>query len=766
MGRMDQMEIDRVFDPDHREDLQKSGLTEETVARAGIFSVSSSDIPGLLGFSPCGVKSALVFPYSQNGFSRLKLFPPYLDEQGHKVKYLQRKGSGVHLYVPPGTDSKLEDIRTLLFITEGEKKALRAAQDGFCCVGLGGIWNWKETGKEGLIQEIKNLPLLDRSVCLVPDSDFVQNRNVLLAVFGLGKEFEKLGAIVEIACLAGGLNGEKVGLDDFLVSHHREEFHQLKRIDLAHQIFRNNGLGRLRSKASVNPEDAQDSSEITDDPKSIIRARANSTDLKVFDKRRKIAEVVQMGLQKSGAFYRTSDGRCFFFKYDEKRLYEMDQRPFQQMVTVLFGLSSTEDYFRFALDTISSNVARHGDLCEVNTLAVYNTKTDWLIVSDSADGIWVHRDGSWSRGDNGQDGYIFLTEPESQHFEPDFSGEGNALRWFMTKFNFAGDQQKVADQKTILLVWLLSLFFRSILPTKPIPTFLGPQGSGKTTCCRMIGRLFLGPHFNVSGLRDDREDAFIASITNRTFHGIDNADTRVKWLEDALARYSTGETFRMRRLYTTNEEVSYQAKAILMLTSRDPHFRRPDVAERLLPFHLSRLENFQDEESLFLELYKYRPLILGDLLEIAGEVTKVIKSIPQPRLPFRMADFASFGWRIHKSWGKETAWFDILQRLEKSQAEFASEGDVIIETLSQVISSGFDGPISTGELYQECRTVAEKSDLPFPRTPQAFGKRFWELQRMVELELGVKIMKESAHGGKINVSFKKVVESSSPLSPV
>ncbi len=282
----------------------------------------------------------------------------------------------------------------------------------------------------------------------------------------------------------------------------------------------------------------------------------------------------------------------------------------------------------------------------------------------------------------------------------------------------------------------------------------------------MIGRLFLGPCFNISGLRDDREDAFIASITNRILCGIDNADTRIKWLEDALARYATGETFRMRRLYTTNDEIAYKTKAVLMLTSRDPHFRRPDVAERLLPFHLSRLEDFQDEDSLYSELYEKRPLILSDLLRMAGEVMEGIKSVPSPKLPFRMADFATFGWRIHKYQERENKWMEILQRLEKSQVEFASQGDVMIETLSQILAGGVEEPISTGELYQKCKPLADGADLPFPRTPQAFGKRFWEMQRMIELELGVRIIRESTHGGKIIVSFRKVSESSPPPSPV
>jgi hypothetical protein len=194
-------EIKIKFDLDHWADLQKSGLSEETIQKAGIFSVRPSDIPKLLGFNPQQVESALAFPYPGNRFVRLKVFPTFTDKDGHKVKYLQKKGSGVHLYIPPDMDTMMHDPNVPLYITEGEKKALKAAQEGFCCVGLGGIWNWKESGKDGLIPEINKIPFLDRRVYLAPDSDFIQNHNVLHAVYRLGIELEKLEAKVEVICL-------------------------------------------------------------------------------------------------------------------------------------------------------------------------------------------------------------------------------------------------------------------------------------------------------------------------------------------------------------------------------------------------------------------------------------------------------------------------------------------------------------------------------------------------------------------------------------
>src|SRR5438309_780703 len=49
-----------------------------------------------------------------------------------------------HLYVPPMLDPKrLADVSFPLYVTEGEKKTLKAVQEGLVCVGLAGVWSWR-----------------------------------------------------------------------------------------------------------------------------------------------------------------------------------------------------------------------------------------------------------------------------------------------------------------------------------------------------------------------------------------------------------------------------------------------------------------------------------------------------------------------------------------------------------------------------------------------------------------------------------------------
>src|SRR2546425_6957339 len=144
--------------PEALEDLRRSGLTDETIVAAGLYTPAPGDLPRLLSARLVDqVRHVLVFPYDGAGhggvwrhddeFVRCKLFPPVSDGQGHTIRYYQRAGTPPRLYIPAPARAVLADPAVPLLITEGEKKALRANQDGFACVAVGGLWNWQAGGR-------------------------------------------------------------------------------------------------------------------------------------------------------------------------------------------------------------------------------------------------------------------------------------------------------------------------------------------------------------------------------------------------------------------------------------------------------------------------------------------------------------------------------------------------------------------------------------------------------------------------------------------
>ncbi len=51
---------------------------------------------------------------------------------------------------------------------------------------------------------------------------------------------------------------------------------------------------------------------------------------------------------------------------------------------------------------------------------------------------------------------------------------------------------------------------------------------------------------------------------------MDNVDTVYKWLPDTLAKYSTGEVIRKRKLYSDKEQVEFRGDAALVINSVKP----------------------------------------------------------------------------------------------------------------------------------------------------------------------------------------------------
>lgn len=156
--------------PLHYADLQKSGLSDETITLAGIQTVPPRHIRKRLGFDFPDLDSMYEIPYPGcDGFSRFRCFPA----EGKKVaRYFQKKDTGNHLYIPATVASILSDPATTLYIAEGEKKALKACQEGLACIAIGGLWNWKN--KDGsLIPDFDKLPLNVRDIGLIPDNDWL-----------------------------------------------------------------------------------------------------------------------------------------------------------------------------------------------------------------------------------------------------------------------------------------------------------------------------------------------------------------------------------------------------------------------------------------------------------------------------------------------------------------------------------------------------------------------------------------------------------------
>jgi P4 family phage/plasmid primase-like protien len=125
-----------------RDDLVNSGLDEKTIAEMGCFSLSAADIK--LRAEVHTPSDGYAIPYhgetDQTGetYTRYRL----RETSDRGMKYVSGKGDDPTIYVPRGLNSLPPS--DLLVITEGEKKAAKACQEGLHCVALQGVHSWAD----------------------------------------------------------------------------------------------------------------------------------------------------------------------------------------------------------------------------------------------------------------------------------------------------------------------------------------------------------------------------------------------------------------------------------------------------------------------------------------------------------------------------------------------------------------------------------------------------------------------------------------------
>jgi len=223
----------------HRHQLYASGLTDATIAAAGIYSETSPERNGeMLNWDgPANDLSAcLVYPYfdaaGQTVLSRLKPDSPRIDPCGKPIKYESPRGASNRAYFPPGVREQVHPPGQTVLITEGEKKALALAQAGYAVIGLVGVYGWKRSRREQLIDELEEVDWNGRDVVIVFDSDVSSNPDVQHAEARLAGHLRQRGANVRAVRLPAGPVGDdgvptKVGADDYIVANGVEAFAQL-----------------------------------------------------------------------------------------------------------------------------------------------------------------------------------------------------------------------------------------------------------------------------------------------------------------------------------------------------------------------------------------------------------------------------------------------------------------------------------------------------------------------------------------------------------
>jgi hypothetical protein len=438
--------------------------------------------------------------------------------------------------------------------------------------------------------------------------------------------------------------------------------------------------------------------------------------------------IIRQDLKRRGSFY--NDTRCaYFFFEDEKQLVEIgpDNNDFM-LVLARYGINRAEPLFKYIFEDLCREAFENGEETEIHRLAYYNQETFTVYLFNHNNQIYRISPDAIELVDNGTDGVLFLSDAKTSPFD------GSLPELFISRLddtifsdiNFDLDVLSPNERRALFILWFYCLFFESIMPTKPILTFLGEKGSGKTTSLRKVGLLLFGKDFNVTSLSDDPKD-FDAAVTNSHYVVIDNADDRKPWLDDKLSVSATGGSVKKRELYTTNRMVDFPIRCFLAITARTPAFRRDDVADRLLIMRVGRVRNFKSERHMIAQVLKDRDFIMSEVVRHLQEVVCALRDYKNNKkdVAFRMADFAEFALTVAHYAERYDQVKIILRKLALEQTYFTLEDDPIFDLLFKWVPENQGREVTAAELCNELSALAIKYKIEFPYEDkvQSFAQR-------------------------------------------
>lgn len=438
--------------------------------------------------------------------------------------------------------------------------------------------------------------------------------------------------------------------------------------------------------------------------KTILKSK-----LDFSEKGNRINEVVFEKLEGLGSFIQNDFAYYYVStKTEFAKLHPVSIRsdsPFAGMIRAQFGLNAGTDK-----SFISGILHEAVSLCQQSTKITFHNFAHYdalnnIVYVDRYDGSMYVLNGS--KIDHKPYGYkgVYFHPSESMYPKPfEYKKKykkGAFESMILDGPNFITDGQGTSrkEMRHLLKTWVASYFFPEAMDTKPIICIYGPADSGKTTLFQNLSIMFTGDStFSVTEMPKDSKQ-FNNDVTNNAYLFYDNVEVNKKELQEKLAQVATGYTLKQRKLYSTNETVSYKARCFVGITTRTLDKIQEDVAQRYImipvqPFVLSggRMQR-QSMSAILREVSDKRDDLWSELLDYVNKMISVIgvqDGLDSSTVAIRMADYGSL---LQVTCSIDGMSFPAIQNyILKMQTEIIEQNDPLFRTLISLVS------VSEGEL--------------------------------------------------------------------
>ena len=412
----------------------------------------------------------------------------------------------------------------------------------------------------------------------------------------------------------------------------------------------------------------------------ILTERKIKTEVRI----RFVCETIIKHLSENGKFYKAC-GKYYIFDNETKVLISIEKGNIGlKTLLARYQINAARDIFKIIYEALIVHCERFGEETEVYKFAHFNIVSGCLYLKNH-NMIYKITEDNVIKCDNGTEGILFTDTVDVEPYEYVKNIDRDYLdEYLLSLANYSDTPYFHAeDAKQMVSIYLHSLFMPDLLQTKPIISTVGTKGSGKTTLLRIMLKCLYGKYADVTAMTNKMED-LDTIIAKRHFIVIDNLDTFSDGVNDKIASYATGVINEKRRLYSDGEVYKERVEAFIGISTRNPVFRRDDVAQRVIIINLDPLTKYSTERQIIEPVLRYRNEILSQIIQKLQYIIKLIneKKYATVSSSFRMADFAHFATLYLDNHARAER---LLQNISQTQHALVLDGDILIVYLVKYI---------------------------------------------------------------------------------
>src|SRR6516162_618657 len=316
----------------------------------------------------------------------------------------------------------------------------------------------------------------------------------------------------------------------------------------------------------------------------------------------------------------------------------------------------------------------------------------------------------------------------------------------------------------LIVAWLLAAF-RAGGPY-PLLAISGEQGSAKTVLSKLLKALIDPNIAPVRALVREERDLVIAANNSHVL-AFDNLSNLSQTLSDAFCRLATGVSFGLRRLYTDQDEVLFQAARPILLNSIEDVISRPDLGDRAIFLTLPPIADRDRrlERPFWQDFETARPRILGSLLDAVSLGLRKLPDIHLAQLP-RMADFALWATACETAFWPAGTFARAYRANRRAAVEDLIEADPVAARVRTIMANR---RMWTGSASDLLRAGADppadglSSGGPgWPKNPRALAGRLRRAQTFLRT-MGIEMtFRREGRGGARTIKLSSAFETDPP----